>query len=179
MHEKLASILQWYNERALIKTMGRHSHCILQWISQTKNLNIYDDTIRKPFTCSISGQQCPVKIAFLGSLMWHVSLTGHLNYSHENEACYLCFTGIFTPDQKIFIPKMYAKHGVNHLRHLCKEDTFIPWVDLPKSFWILGMPFIRNTGTQVWPCHLVLDTILTKPSLISVGLGLLQSCLYF
>ena len=173
--------------------MGCHSHCILQWIAPTKTLNICDDTIQKPFTCSISGRQCPIKImrncinipsshfhtAFLRSLMWHVALIGHLKNSHKNEACYLCFTRIFTPDHKIFICKMYAKHGVNHLRHLCKEETSIPWVDLSKSFWILGMPSIRNTGTQVWPCHLVLDTIPTKPSLISVGLGLLQSFLYF
>jgi len=38
----------------------------------------------------------------------------------------------------------------------------------------LGIPFIGDTGTQIQPCYLILNTIPTKPSLISVGIGLLQ-----
>ena len=41
------------------------------------------------------------------------------------------------------------------------------------------MPSIRNTGTQILPCHYTLNTVSTKPSLILVGLGLLQSCAHF
>ena len=36
------------------------------------------------------------------------------------------------------------------------------------------MPPIHNTGTQIWPRHYTPNTVSTKPSLISIGLGLLQ-----
>ena len=82
-------------------------------------MNIVDNTIKEPLTCSTFGQWCPIKIsrncinirsccsyiAFLRYLMWHVALTGHLKDCHENEACYLYFTRIFHHRSENLHPK--------------------------------------------------------------------------
>ena len=77
--------------------------------------------------------------------------------------------------KKIFIPRSMQVRNQSPKAYLQGEDLHPLSRSLQKLLDI-GNAIHPKHWIQIWPCHYIPNTISTKPSLISVGLGLLRSC---